>query len=514
MHRATSTEATECYSQRPTTGSSLVAATSSRYPELMNESPGSRRGNAGFAAPTLVLACAAACAATLNGTMVSVALPSIGNEFDLEPAALGWVITAYFLVYGIAIPFHGRLADLYGIRRPFVGGICIFVVGSVLCAAAPGYGTLVGARIVQAAGAAAISGLAPAAISFVYPAGSRGRSLGILSAAVGTSAALGPVVGGVVTDVAGWRYLFVLTAAFGVLIPSALRILPRGVAEGEEGAANRLDWIGGLLFATSIGGALLVLTEGARLGWTSLTVLGYCGVAAAALVTLILKQCITRSPFIPRALLANRAYLTLAFLALSVIGINITMEVALPQLLSEVDGLSASTIGLVLLPGAVSLAIAGLFAGRAVDWLGPALPIRLGAALVAVSLVLFSGYGIGAGAWAAALAMVAVSIGSVVVKVPLTTGVSLVVGRKNLASGLALNEMCYMLGVSIGTALFSATLSARLGAAGSINPLLQGVPQLARETIFAYSDAFLVLALPLVAVLLISFWLPRGSSKI
>jgi MFS family permease len=108
----------------------------------MSESPLQRSGNAGSAAPTLLLACAA----TLNGTTVSVALPSIGDELDLGPASLGWVVTAYFLVYGVAIPFHGRLADLYGIRRPFVVGLCIFAAGSVLCAAAPGYGALVGAR--------------------------------------------------------------------------------------------------------------------------------------------------------------------------------------------------------------------------------------------------------------------------------------------------------------------------------------------------------------------------------
>jgi len=461
------------------------------------------------AAATLILACAAASAATINGTAVSVALPAVGDEFRLGPAALGWVVTAYFLVYGVAIPFYGRVADLRGLRRPFAVGLLLFAAGSVLCALAPDYGTLIGARILQAAGAAAVSGLAPAAISLAYPAAGRGNALGVLSAAVGTSAALGPALGGLVTDAVGWRYLFALTAAFGILVPFALRVLPRAGQEATGDRDARLDWPGGLLFGAAVGGALLALTEGSRLGWGSAAVLGYSGAAAVALAALVFRQRAARDPFVPRALLANGAYLALAAAALSMLGINITMEVALPQLLSEVEGLSPSTIGFVLLPGALALAVAGLLAGRAADRWGPAPPMRLGAAAVVASLVAFSGYGVGTGAWAAALVMVAVGVGSVLVKVPLTTGVSLVVGEKNLPSGLALSEMCYMLGVGVGTALFSAVLAARAGASASVNPLFVARAPVAGGGAIAYGDAFLALAAPLVAVLLVSLFLPR-----
>ena len=449
----------------------------------------------------LAFVCATAFAVVLNGTMLPVALPEIGSALSLGPVALGWIITGYFLVNGVAIPFFGRLADLYGVARLYGIGLATFFFGSVMCALAPGFALLISGRLVQGAGAAAVVGLGPTAVSLVFPPERRGRSLGLVGAAIGVGAASGPVLGGVVTDLFGWRALFVAGALFGALAPFASRVLPRGATS----PGGRLDLAGGLLFAFALGGALLALTRGAESGVGDPVFLVSAGVAVVALGGFVFRQATAQAPFVPRALLANRGYVWLCVATLLLVGVIIAVEVAVPLPLARLNGLGATQIGLVLLPAALVTIVWGPVSGGIVDRLGVAAPTALGAAACVVALVLLSGFGVGGPAWVTGALVVVVGVGTTLAKIATATGVSLAVPEENLPSGISINEMVWISGTSVGTALFSAVAAARAGASGPINPLHAGPG-------IGYSDAFLVLSVPLILLLLIAPKL-RGAGE-
>lgn len=447
----------------------------------------------------LAFVCATAFAVVLNGTMLPVALPEIGEALSLGPVALGWIITGYFLVNGVAIPFFGRLADLRGVDLLYTLGLAVFFFGSLLCAVAPGYAPLMAGRLVQGAGAAAVVGLGPTAVSLVFPPERRGRALGLVGAAIGVGAASGPVLGGLVTDLAGWRWLFGAGVLFGALAPFARRVLPRGATS----PGGRLDIAGGLLFALALGGGLLALTQGAEGGAGSPVFLASAAGALLALAGFVVRQRTAPVPFVPRALLRNPAYVWLCAATLLLVGVIIAVEVAVPLPLAKIEGLGATRIGLVLMPAALITVVWGPASGGIVDRLGVALPTALGVAACVVAVVLLSGFGVGGPAWVTGALVAVVAAGTTLAKIATATGVSLTVPEENLPSGISVNEMVWISGTSVGTALFSAVAAARAGAPEAVNPLHAGPGT-------GYSDAFLALAIPLIVLLALSFTL-RGT---
>lgn len=461
-----------------------------------------RRVRGGSPGQTLLVVCAAVFTSVLNGTMTNVALPRIGEDLRVEQARLGWIVTGYLLMFGVAVPFYGRLADLYGARRLFVYGLALFSVSSLLCAVSLSYPTLLVARLFQAVGSAAIPGLGMALISRAYGPEKRGSAMGFVSATVGTGAAVGPTVGGLLAGTLGWKYLFVVSALSGLLIPFALRTLPSGRGEGKEG----FDLPGGVLLGLTVAGMLLAVTESARGGVSAPLVLPTLAVAALSAVGLVLRQRTARFPFIPRDLLANARYLALIFTSFGSMAVQLSTVIALPLLLTAVNKLTPVQVGLALLPEALALAILGPVAGRVVDRVGGRLPIRCGLVVMLVAELLLSALGAGAPVWVVSAVASLLGVGFAFVNSPLTTMVSLAVPQARLASGLSINSMFFFLGGGFGTALVTAVVTARRDAVQAFNPLHTG-------DAVEFSDAFLLLMLPLLAALLLSLALPGRERR-
>lgn len=438
----------------------------------------------------------------LNGTMIPVALPQIGQELSLGSAQVGWLVTGYFLVLGVSVPFFGRLADFYGVGRLYAVGLAAFLVGSVTCVLAPYYPVLLGGRLIQGFGAAAAAGLGPTAVSLSYSTERRGGALGLVNAAAGAGGALGPVLGGFLTDAFGWRYLFVGGILLGALAPLAPKMLP----SGEMSEGGRLDWLGGLLLGAAVAGMLLSLTQGAETGWdTPLVVLSY-GATLIAAMLFIVQQRVARSPFIPRSLLGTRTYVSLGAITLLLIGIYLTMESVAPLPLADAGGLSASQIGLVLLPPALLNAAWGSFAGKLVDSFGVRASLLTAAGTVAAGLFTLSAFGVGESILLTSGLISVVITGGTLARIAIIKGVSLVTPQEHLSSGISINEMVWMLGVSFGTAIFVTTAAARSDMSEGLNPLYSG-------GFTGYSDAFLLLAVPPLLALLISFQLRKISPR-
>jgi MFS family permease len=266
-------------------------------------------------------------------------------------------------------------------------------------------------------------------------------------------------------------------------------LLPRDAGRGGE----RPDLWGGLFLGLAIGGLLFGATEGPRAGWSDSRVGLAAVVAVPALVGLVVRQRAVRSPFIPRDLVESRRYLALAVTSLLAVAVVSGVYVGMPLLLTAVNDLPPTQIGLVLMPGALLATALGVLIGRLVDRVGTGLPVRVGLiALLAAALGLSTM--VGGSVWVLAALMCLLEAGSALISTALATAISLVVRPERLPSAQSINAMLLSLGGSLGTTLSTAVVAARGGGTDALNPLHvgSGAP---------FSDGLLVLAvLPLVAL--------------
>ena len=442
----------------------------------------------------LLIICIALFAGVLNASALGVMLPDIAADLSVDTAQLGWVMTGFLLVYGIAIPFYGRLADRYGTKPLFLLGISIFPIGSLVCALAPNFETLVLGRIVQAGGGAAVPGLGMTLASLAYGPDSRGKALGILAATIGAGSAVGPLLGGVLSESLGWQSIFIFNAGTVLLVPAALRILP---ADGAR-ASGSTDFWGGAGLGMMVVGALLAPSMGVRSGWLTLPVLLGGALFIIGLLVLAYRQKKASSPFIPREFLRNRKYLSLTGMSFVVMAANLAVLIGLPILMTTFHGLSSIQVGLVMLPGAVSSSVFGVLAGRFTDRKGGQLPMRAGAPIMLFAVLGLSTWS-GESLWAVAAFAGLLGAGFALVNTPLAATISKIMHGPMLASALSINSMLFFLGGSFGATLLIAVTAAR-GASGSgaLNPLHSGAAA-------GFSDGFLILTAPALAALALSW---------
>jgi MFS transporter, DHA2 family, metal-tetracycline-proton antiporter len=459
---------------------------------------------AGGQARVLAVVCAAIFLSVLNGSIVNVVLPVIGQELVVEPALLGWVVTAYSLVYAVAIPFFGRLADIFGARRFFVAGQAVFAVGSLLCVLAPSFPLLIVARIVQSAGGAAIPGLGMTLVSRAYPPQRMGTVVGLMSTMVAVGFAMGPTLGGWIATTFGWHAAFAIGALAGLLVPASWAFLPRD--GGSHARTNEpLDVWGGLFLAAAISGGLLCLTEAARNGPASPSVFAAAVLSLGGLIALVVRHRAITFPFIPRALLASAGYRAVSTITICAAAGNFGVIIGVPLLLAQVNGLSAAEIGLVLVPNAVLAIFLGVLIGRFADRVGSQIPVRIGLLLMLSALFALSSV-VGADRWIIATLLAMLGLGSALVNTPMAAAVPRLIPPERLASGQSITNMLFFLGGSLGATLTTAILSARAAATNAFNPVHHGAG-------VGFSDAFLLLMLPAILALALSSAVPGRVAR-
>ncbi|MAG35158.1 MAG: hypothetical protein CL878_02770 [Dehalococcoidia bacterium] len=448
----------------------------------------------------LLIICVAIFFGVLNASALGVVLPDIARDLSVDTGQLSWLMTGFLLVYGIAIPFYGRLADLYGARPLFLIGVAIFSVGSLLSAVAPTFSLLLAARIVQAAGGAAVPGLGMTLASRAYGAGARGTVLGVLAATIGVGGAMGPLLGGALSDSLGWQSIFVVSAVAALTIPVGLRILPRD----EPRTGGNLDLLGGVALALMVTGALLIPSEGSRSGWSSPLVLSGAVMAIVGIVALSARQLTADSPFIPREFLRNLRYVALLGMGSSASAASLAPLVGLPILLATLHSLSPLEVGLTMLPGAIASSLFGVLAGRLTDRAGPRLPAWMGSPLILLAVLGLSTSS-GSSVWVVATFAGILGAGSGLMNTPVAATIPRIVGSRVLASALSINSMAFFLGGGFGTAALMAVVTSRgQGGLSSVNPLHSGAGT-------AYSDAFLLLAVPVLVAMALSLALPGAA---
>ena len=455
-------------------------------------------GTGGAARSVLLVVCAALFFGVLNASAVGVVLPQIADDLAIEAGWLSWLMTGFLLIYGIAIPFYGRLADIHGARRLFIFGVAVFAVGSILSAFASGFWFLVAARSVQAVGGAAVPGLGMTLASRAYGPQSRGTVLGVVAATIGGASAVGPLLGGGLSQSFGWQSVFITTSLAVITIPFALLVLPKG----EEKSGGKLDLWGGGALGLLVCGVLLVPAELSRAGWSSPLAVTGTVMAIVGLAALLMRQLTARSPFIPRELTQNARYVSLVTMGFSVMAANLSILIALPILLTVFHRLSPLEVGLVMLPGAVFSSSFGVLAGKLTDRYGARLPTWSGAPLMLAAILALS-TSADAPVWVIAAFNGMLGAGFGLMNTPIAATVSRIVRGPMLASALGINSMLFFLGGSFGTAVLMAVVNSRAGTdIASLNPLHSGASA-------GFSDGLLLLTLPVLAAGALSLALPQ-----
>lgn len=248
---------------------------------------------------TLVACILGSSVALLDATVVNVALPAIERDVGGSLTTQQWVVNAYALMLGALILVGGSLGDLLGERRVFAVGVGGFGVASLACAIAPTAGTLIAARALQGVAGALLTPAALAVIVATFAPDERGMAIGTWTAWSGIATVAGPLAGGVLVSVAGWRWIFLVNLP---LVAVTLMLISRFVVAGGQSGDRRLDVPGAALAALGLGGPVFALIEQPRLGWSSPGVLVPLLGGVLMLVAFVWRERAARDPMLPLAL--------------------------------------------------------------------------------------------------------------------------------------------------------------------------------------------------------------------
>ncbi|WP_053386867.1 MFS transporter [Leucobacter japonicus] len=354
---------------------------------------------AGF---TLALA-SAVLAFSMMQTLLVPALPVFAEQLGVDGATAGWILTAYLLSGAIAAPVIGSLGDRYGHRRTLVVAMLVFVLGAALAAAsalipvAAAFPLLLVGRVLQGSATASFP-LAVAIVRVRLTGRAQASAIGWLSGTLGLGAGIALVVGGAITDLLSWPWLFIAGGALGLV--SVLLVLWRVPAAALRATGSRPDWAGIVLLVTTLLPLLLVVSQGARWGWGAPATIALAVVAVLSLVALVLVERRVAAPLVDPALVTHRALAATNVLTLLLGFIPYAFYVGLPVLLqasvlpgasSAGHGLGVTATGAALLPGAVLVFLGGRFA----PWLLGRLSGRVVAA-IALAVMVIGGVGIAA----------------------------------------------------------------------------------------------------------------------
>ena len=388
-------------------------------------------------------------------TALSVALPAMEQEFGADVTTVQWVINGYALVFGVLIVTGGRLADMFGRRRIFFLGAGIFAVFSVIGGFAPNVSVLLTCRGLMGVGGAMMW---PAILGMTYailPQSKAGLAGGLILGAAGFGNAIGPLIGGALTDALSWRWIFFLNLPIAVF---AMLVTWR-VVRADEGTLSdhRIDYGGVIFLSIGLLALLFALDEGIDLGWSDPLIVGLFALAAVALVGFVLiERRAGTMALVPNDVLKNRAFLPACMAVLMMSAIFFAALLYLPQFMTKVLRYSATASGVGLLPMMGTFAVTSFVAGPLYERMGPKLIVSLGAAFLAVGMFMLSMVGPTTAYDGLITGMVVLGIGVGLFYSSITTAAvtALDPSRSSLAGGII--YMFQIAGGSIGLGLNTA----------------------------------------------------------
>ncbi len=394
----------------------------------------------------------------LDNTIVNVALPSIQTSLGLKVSELEWVVTGYALTFGALMLTGGKLADLFGRRLIFVVGLAVFTASSLACGLANGAEMLIGARVVQGVGAALMNPATLSIITVTFPPRQRGTAIGIWAGVSALALAIGPLVGGLITQHINWNWIFYINVPVGLLAIVAAFLF---IDESRDTSHEQRPDLPGLftsalgLFALSYG-----LIEANAYGWTSPRILTAFAIAAVSLVAFVLLEMHQRLPMLDLSLFKNRGFAgansVMLLIGLAMFGVFFYVSLYVQQIL----GYSPTQAGASFLPWTVLIILLAPLAGKLSDRHGPRYFVGGGMIVLAGSLSVFARLGTDATFWNLLPGMVLGGIGMAAAMAPVTAAAMSSVRPDKAGVGSAVLNSARQVGGSLGIAIMGAIVAA------------------------------------------------------
>lgn len=395
----------------------------------------------------------------LDSTVVALALPSVQADLGASNDQLQWVLNAYLLVIAALVVTAGRLGDIFGRRLVFLAGFAVFGAGSVLAAVAWSADALIAGRVVMAIGAASMLPLSLALVTHVFPPAEQPRAIGIWTAVSAIALGIGPLIGGVLSDL-DWRLIFVVNVPIVVAAVILLRIVTPEVK--DETAEPRIDWPGLALLTFGLGAAVFALVNADDWGWTSAATLTLLAAGLASLVAFWFVEHRVRSPIVEFSLFRNRPYLGATAAAFGVVVTYWTLMFFEPQYLQNILDYTAVEAGLLILPLTVPMILFSPFSGRLIDSFGARATMTAGMTLGVIGLVILtrisgsSGYGL------LFPGLLAVGVSLALVYAPMSSAAMMAMPKAKAGIAAAVLAMNRVMAGGIGLAVVSAVFQSLL----------------------------------------------------
>ena len=377
--------------------------------------------------------------AFLDGTVVNVALPAIGEDLDAGLAGLQWTVNAYALTLAGLLLIGGSLGDHIGRRRVFAWGVAWFALASLLCTVAPTIETLIAARAIQGVGAAMLTPGSLALLEATFHPDDRGSAIGAWSGLAGVSTAIGPFLGGWLVEAVSWRLIFLINLPLAAAVLWASRAIPESSDPSVRG--QRLDVAGAALAALGLAGVTYALTEGPGGSWTdpAVLVLGVGGVLAMA--AFLAQQARGAHPLVPLDIFSSRLFSAANAMTFVVYAALAGALFLLPIQLQQVTGYTPLEAGASLIPMTIVMLLLSSWAGRLAQRIGPRLPMGVGPIVAGAGLALLVRVGPDAGYVADVLpAVVVFGLGLAITVAPLSVAVLGAAGEARAGIASAINN--------------------------------------------------------------------------
>ena len=411
--------------------------------------------------------------AVLDQTLMTPAMASIMREMQVGTTTVQWLTTGFMLVNAVMIPVTAFLIERFATRELYMGALGIFAAGSLIAGWGPSFGVLFAGRMIQAAGAGVMMPLVMTVLMLTFPADKRGTAMGIFSVVIAFAPAVGPSLAGIVIDHAGWHaMLYIVTALSVAAIAAAYAFLTN---VGERNRTAKLDKPSVILSTLGLGsllyGCSTIGSEGLNATDAAVTL---AGVALTALFAR--RQLMLDKPMLQIRVLGNRRFLTSVVIAMLVQAALIVGGMLMPIYLQAYRGFSATTAGLVILPGALLMGALGPWAGRMFDRHGPRTLVLTGTSLLTVASVGFF-FLRNHTPLPLIVAVYTVRMGAIaLVNMPTTTWGMNALDNALISHGTSVNNTLRMVAGSLGTAvLVSASSFVTQLRAGSMSPSDAGI---------------------------------------
>jgi EmrB/QacA subfamily drug resistance transporter len=418
--------------------------------------------------------------ATLDGSIVNIAVPTIMRDLRVTVAAVQWVVMIYLLIVTVLLLSFGRLSDIYGRRRVYSLGLVIFSAGSLCCGLAGNILWLIASRMFQGLGAAMIMACTPALIVDTFPLAERGRALGFIGSVVASGLTTGPVLGGLLLHFFSWRAIFLINIPIGLITAFFVHVLLKG-SQADIVRQESFDRLGAVMLALCLGPLLLAVTHGYDWGYFSPAILLLVGLGLVSTVGLALAEARAMHPILDGSLFRIRLFALPILAAVIIFASLFSLVFLMPFYLLNPGGYTIDHAGYLMATIFVFLFIVSPISGTLSDRIGSRLLCTIGTGIVAVSLYLLTQLPPESSVFAIVWRLALAGIGMAVFISPNSAAAMNAVPpqRRGVASATvaAARNLGMVLGVAVSGAVFNGTFHRLSNGIGMkfYNPTLEPV---------------------------------------